>query len=603
MSPVPRWLIRSDPKRGSYTYATSPGFGHALLSQIVTDVFRTLDIAASVTCGGYFWTVNRGPVGLLSLEVEHGAQASRYAYNTRCMARAAKTRRAVRGQHAGFSDLFVPVVSHGKLVATLVAGPFALGHADGARVLSRWRALTGRQGNMGDPEFASYLATTLSCLVLDEGQAALFAELCTCLADLLAQQGDASALANRADELRVRLEPIRLPERTWQAVEAMVDERFSRVWVSAARAYALGLLGLGRSPDRVLVALTVSPPSGTDLVEQAIRRDSLQRAAVGLARETGEAIAGRVGDHGIVFLSSFGAHAERKIRELAEHVSSVARRRFGLALRCGTSSVPSFAVISQSYHRALGAAQTALTRDQPLVAATAGPEPATTPLSVLRRALARAIRERPELAAADFDRYIEAVAVASGHGLDAAAAHLSAGFERMAEPLLETGALDPKGHDVLSRTLSQTATSATTEAELFGAYRRAVGDLLLAVRRPTAARQDRSLRRATQLIHEHYGERLDIRRVARAAGFAPSYFSRLFKMREGVAHEKYVQNVRLERAKQQLLSSSLSVERIAENCGFGSPEYFFRLFKRVEGRTPTQYRASAQSRHRSGRRA
>ena len=39
MAPVPRWLIRSDPKRGSYTHATSPGFGHALLSQIVTDVF------------------------------------------------------------------------------------------------------------------------------------------------------------------------------------------------------------------------------------------------------------------------------------------------------------------------------------------------------------------------------------------------------------------------------------------------------------------------------------------------------------------------------------------------------------------------------------
>jgi photosystem II stability/assembly factor-like uncharacterized protein len=65
----------------------------------------------------------------------------------------------VQGEHEGYSDFFAPIVVRGKLVAVLVAGPFALGRPTSAGVLDRWRRLTGRQGHATDPEFAAYLGT------------------------------------------------------------------------------------------------------------------------------------------------------------------------------------------------------------------------------------------------------------------------------------------------------------------------------------------------------------------------------------------------------------------------------------------------------------
>ncbi|MCQ6268828.1 response regulator [Fictibacillus sp. WQ 8-8] len=66
------------------------------------------------------------------------------------------------------------------------------------------------------------------------------------------------------------------------------------------------------------------------------------------------------------------------------------------------------------------------------------------------------------------------------------------------------------------------------------------------------------------------------------------YLSRLFKQETGCTITQYITVCRLEKAKKCFIYSSENVMEISEKCGFSDPNYF-RVFKKYEGVTPTQY--------------
>jgi two-component system response regulator YesN len=61
----------------------------------------------------------------------------------------------------------------------------------------------------------------------------------------------------------------------------------------------------------------------------------------------------------------------------------------------------------------------------------------------------------------------------------------------------------------------------------------------------------------------------------------------LFKRREKVTFERYLRNLRVDRAKQLLSTTDLDVQRVAQLCGFGTGQYMARVFRRTLGMTPT----------------
>ena len=281
-----------------------------------------------------------------------------------------------------------------------------------------------------------------------------------------------------------------------------------------------------------------------------------------------------MGDHGVVFLSGSSGSAQRKrqkLLDLAERARTLGRQRFGLSLHFGASVAVGSAPLSRSYQTALGAAETALAQRAKIIIAEPGARAPIASLRQLRQDLSTGLEGHPELIAARFDRYLEAVAPHCGHRLEAALGHLEAGFERLTDPLASRGSLDKKSLSALSDTLDRAAREAHTLGELFSAYRSGVADIVHAVRRPVAARQDRSLRVAVDYIHQHYTEPLRLEPVARLAGFTPSHFSKLFIKREGMPFERYLSGLRIERARQLLSGTALHVTRVAELCGFHTP--------------------------------
>lgn len=95
---------------------------------------------------------------------------------------------------------------------------------------------------------------------------------------------------------------------------------------------------------------------------------------------------------------------------------------------------------------------------------------------------------------------------------------------------------------------------------------------------------------ALQYIHDHIGEPLAIKEVARHVHLNPSYLSVLFKEEAGLNFIEYVTRFRVKKAKELLLESDLGLDIISERIGLQTTSYFIRIFKKYEEVTPKQYR-------------
>ena len=97
--------------------------------------------------------------------------------------------------------------------------------------------------------------------------------------------------------------------------------------------------------------------------------------------------------------------------------------------------------------------------------------------------------------------------------------------------------------------------------------------------------------RAKEFILEHQSEDLSLGQVAKAVNASTFYFCKLFKRITGINFTDYLSRVRIEKAKNLLLNPSLRISEIAFEVGFQSLTHFNRVFKRIIGQSPTQYRA------------
>jgi AraC-like DNA-binding protein len=99
------------------------------------------------------------------------------------------------------------------------------------------------------------------------------------------------------------------------------------------------------------------------------------------------------------------------------------------------------------------------------------------------------------------------------------------------------------------------------------------------------------IRRAKEFIHEHHAEGLGLTVVSQAINSSPFYFCKIFRKATGINFTEYVSRVRIEKAKNLLLNPDVEVSEIAYAVGFQSLTHFNRVFKKVLGQSPTEYRA------------
>ncbi|AET68573.1 response regulator containing CheY-like receiver domain and AraC-type DNA-binding domain [Desulfosporosinus orientis DSM 765] len=103
----------------------------------------------------------------------------------------------------------------------------------------------------------------------------------------------------------------------------------------------------------------------------------------------------------------------------------------------------------------------------------------------------------------------------------------------------------------------------------------------------------KEIQKAAEFIKINFRKKITIENIAQAVYLSPCYISRLFKQNLGCTISEYITQVRIENAKMMLKSSQYNVTQVAKESGFEDPTYFARVFKKIEGITPSRYRQYA----------
>lgn len=100
---------------------------------------------------------------------------------------------------------------------------------------------------------------------------------------------------------------------------------------------------------------------------------------------------------------------------------------------------------------------------------------------------------------------------------------------------------------------------------------------------------------ATHYMNEHVDGQVTIDELASLYGYSRSYFYRLFVKETGFTPITYFNTVKMRRAAEMLSGTGMKVKQVAYLLGYGDPYYFSRLFKKIMGYSPAEYKSNIKS--------
>lgn len=105
------------------------------------------------------------------------------------------------------------------------------------------------------------------------------------------------------------------------------------------------------------------------------------------------------------------------------------------------------------------------------------------------------------------------------------------------------------------------------------------------------SRTEQQFQQILDYLKQHY-QSTDLADVADAIHFSKQYVCRIVKNHSGITFQKLLTQIRLDMVKQYLAETDLSLENIAELCGFGASSHLSKVFKNTFGEAPSAYRKS-----------
>lgn len=153
---------------------------------------------------------------------------------------------------------------------------------------------------------------------------------------------------------------------------------------------------------------------------------------------------------------------------------------------------------------------------------------------------------------------------------------LKVDLARVEETYFQTRVLKPKQYEAMVRLLS-----------IFAKHLALVANQIV-VQEENA--EPPMITRAKEFIQANQGEDISLGDVARAVNTSTFYFCKMFKKATGLNFTDYVSRIRIEKAKNLLLNPNLRISEIAYEVGFQSLTHFNRVFRKLVGQSPTEYR-------------
>ncbi|MGE8203371.1 response regulator [Heyndrickxia sp. NPDC080065] len=98
------------------------------------------------------------------------------------------------------------------------------------------------------------------------------------------------------------------------------------------------------------------------------------------------------------------------------------------------------------------------------------------------------------------------------------------------------------------------------------------------------------LQKAKEYIETNYEKNITLEEVAEYVDLSPFHFTKMFKEKFGLTFIDYLTDLRIEKAKNEILHTNKSLKEICFSVGYKDPNYFSRVFKKKTGVSPTSYR-------------
>lgn len=106
-----------------------------------------------------------------------------------------------------------------------------------------------------------------------------------------------------------------------------------------------------------------------------------------------------------------------------------------------------------------------------------------------------------------------------------------------------------------------------------------------------SSKHDNLVATVDKIIQEHYADReLSLFKIAELIDMSPAYLGRIFKKLIAQSIPDYLNEYRIERAKEFLSTTHDSIEEISQKTGYNNSTYFYKVFKKYTGITPAEYR-------------
>jgi AraC-like DNA-binding protein len=100
----------------------------------------------------------------------------------------------------------------------------------------------------------------------------------------------------------------------------------------------------------------------------------------------------------------------------------------------------------------------------------------------------------------------------------------------------------------------------------------------------------RQIGQAIRYLELQYTQAVSIEHLARSLGYHRTYLCKMFKQSTGLSPMQYLFNIRMERAKQLLMTTAMTIDQVASSVGFNDALYFSKQFHKWSGSAPSVYR-------------
>lgn len=154
----------------------------------------------------------------------------------------------------------------------------------------------------------------------------------------------------------------------------------------------------------------------------------------------------------------------------------------------------------------------------------------------------------------------------------------------------EHGSVHPVHIDRISSTMARKLETARTAADIFQLFNTMVHKYCLLVKNHSMQQYSQLVQHVILRIETDLVADLSLKAHAEHLNVNASYLSNLFKKETGITLTEYVNRTRVDHAIFLLNTTDMQIQNIAQSCGVPDVNYFTKLFKRIIGKTPKEYR-------------